>query len=126
MVVMMAPPTSRSPAMNPIHDLTRAVTMPFKALFVVGLCAFINAMTSPGHWWFQWVALGVGIATIVALAKGLRTAFALGLVAVAGCWLYRRYGAGERETFAQWASSAQPKAADVLRKIMAPRASTLR
>ena len=112
--------------MNPIRDLTRAVKMPFKALFVVGLCALINAITSPGHWWFQWVALGIGIATLVALARGLRTAFALGLVAAVGWWLYRRYGTGARERFAQWASSTQPKAADVLRKIMAPSASTLR
>jgi hypothetical protein len=64
--------------MNPIRDLTRAVTMPFKALFVVG-----------------W-------------------------------WLYRSYGAGARETFAQWASSTRPNAADVLRRIMAMPASTVR
>ena len=83
--------------MNPIRDLIRAVTRPLKALFVVGLCAVINAMTSPGHGWFQWVALGMGIATIVALAKGLRTALALGFVA-----------------------------ADVLRQVMAMPASTLR
>jgi uncharacterized membrane-anchored protein len=112
--------------MNPIRDLTRAVTMPLEALFVVGLCALINAMTSPGHWWFQWVALGMGIATIVALARGLRTAFALGLVAIVGWWLYRRYGADSRETFAPWASSAQPKAADVLRKVMAMSTSSMR
>jgi hypothetical protein len=112
--------------MKPIRDLTRAVTMPFKALFVVGLCALINAMTSPGHWWFQWVALGMGIATVVALARGVRSAFVLGVVAVAGWWLYRRYGAAAREAFAQWASSTQPRAADVLRKIMAVPASTVR
>ena len=112
--------------MNPIRDLTRAVTMPFKALFVVGLCALINAMTSPGQWWFQWVALGMGIATVVALAKGLRSAFVLGLLAIVGWWLYRRYGADARDTFAQWASSTQPKAADVLRRIMAMPTSTVR
>ena len=104
--------------MKPIRDLTHAVTMPFKALFVVGLCAVINAMTSPGHWWFQWVALGMGIATVVALAKGLRTVLVLALVAVVGWWLYRRYGIAARDTFAQWAASTQPRAADVLRRIM--------
>lgn len=64
--------------------------MPFKAAFVVGLCALINAMTSPGHWWFQWVALGMGIAAVVALARGARTALALGLIALAGRWFLRR------------------------------------
>jgi hypothetical protein len=112
--------------MNPIRDLTRAVTMPFKALFVVGLCALINAMTSPGHWWFQWVALGMGIATVVALAKGLRTALALGVVAFVGWWLYRRYGAAARDTFAEWAAQSQPRAADVLRRVMAMPTQTMR
>jgi hypothetical protein len=105
--------------MKPIRDLTRAVTMPLKALFTVGLCALINAMTSPGHWWFQWVALGMGIATVIALAKGLRAALLLGLVAFAGWWLYRRFGAAARETFAQWAASTQPQVGDVLRRVMA-------
>jgi hypothetical protein len=104
--------------MNPIRDLGRAVTMPFKALFVVGLCALINAMTSPGHWWFQWVALGMGISAVVALAKGLRSALLLALVALAGWWLYRRYGAAARDSFAQWAAGAHPRAGDVLRRIM--------
>jgi hypothetical protein len=112
--------------MNPIRDLSRAVTMPFKALFVVGLCALINAMTSPGHWWFQWVALGMGIATVVALAKGLRTALVLALVAGIGWWLYRRHGAQARDAFALWAAGAQPKAADVLRRVMAMPAQTVR
>jgi hypothetical protein len=112
--------------MNPIRDLSRAVTMPLKALFVVGLCAAINLMTSPGQWWFQWVALGMGIATVVALARGLRTALALGLAAFVGWCLYRRYGADARDAFTQWASSTQPKAADVLRKIMAMPTQTVR
>ncbi len=111
--------------MNPIRDLTRAVTMPFKALFVVGLCAPINAMTSPGHWWFQWVALGM-IATVVAPAKGLRTALALGLAAFVGWWLYRRHGPAARDTFAEWAAQSQPRAAEVLRRVMAMPAQTLR
>jgi hypothetical protein len=104
--------------MNPIRDLSRAITMPLKALFVVGLCAVINAMTSPGHWWFQWVALGMGIATVVALAKGLRTFLVLGLLAGAGWIVYRRHGAAARETFNAWASQHQPAAADVLRRVM--------
>lgn len=112
--------------MNPIRDLTRALTMPFKALFVVGLCALINAVTSPGQWWFQWVALGMGIATIVALAKGLRAALALGVIAFVGWWLFRRYGEAARDRFADWAARSQPRAADVLRRVMAMPAQTMR
>ena len=36
---------------SPITDVTRAVVMPFKALFVVGLTGTINAMTYHGVWW---------------------------------------------------------------------------
>jgi hypothetical protein len=108
--------------MRPIHDLTQAVTMPFKALFVVGLCAAINAMT-PGPWWFQWVALGMGIATVVALAKGIRTALLLGLVAWAGWWLYKRYGAEARERFHAWAAAEKPDSAGAVIRQLWPTTS---
>lgn len=100
--------------MRPIRDLTRAVTMPFKALFIVGLCAVINLMTSPGHWWFQWVALGLGIATLIALARGVRTLAVLLLAYWVGRKIYERYGAAAREAFDAWVARSQPKAADVL------------
>jgi hypothetical protein len=113
--------------MRPIRDLTRAVTVPFKALFVVGLCALINAMTSPGHWWFQWVALGMGIAVVVAVAKGLRTAFVLGLLALVGWWIYRRWGAAARDAFADWARRNElPRAADILQRVMSMPPSPVR
>ncbi len=100
--------------MRPIKDLTDAVTMPFRALFVVGICWFINAMTSPGHWWVWWVALGMGIATLVAWAKGRRTAAVLLLAFFVGRWIYRRYGAQARAAFDQWVKTSQPKAAEVI------------
>jgi len=47
----------------------------FKFLFVgpmiVGLCMVINLMTSPGDWWVQWVALGIGIAWVISLFRVL-------------------------------------------------------
>ena len=58
---------------RPVRDLTQAIVMPFKALFVVGLCFVINWMTSPGHWWVQWVALGMGIAVLVAWARAAQS-----------------------------------------------------
>ena len=106
--------------MRPIKDLTDAVTMPFKALFVVGLCWFINAMTSPGHWWVWWVALGMGIATLVAWARGLRTAAMLALIYFGGRWVYRRYGAQARAAFDQWVNTAQPKAGQVVQAFLNP------
>jgi len=104
--------------MNPLRDLTRALTMPFRALFVVGLCAVINAMTYSGHWWVKWVALGMGIATVVALARGARSLALVVLVALAGWWIYRRYGAQARASFDDWVGRTHPASADVVRRFV--------
>ncbi len=38
---------------------------------VLALCFVINWMTSPGHWWVQWAALGIGIAWVISLFRVL-------------------------------------------------------
>ena len=58
---------------RPVKDLTDAIVMPFKAVFVVGLTGLINAMTYHGVWWFKWVALGMGIAVVVSLERAAKT-----------------------------------------------------
>jgi hypothetical protein len=99
---------------RPIHNLTDAIFMPFKAVFVVALCALINSMTYDGHWWFKWVALGMGIATLVAFARAAKTLLMLALVAWVGAWLYRRYGQQARERFDDWVARTQPQASQVV------------
>jgi hypothetical protein len=103
--------------MRPIRDLTQALTMPLRALFVVGLCWAINAMTYNGVWWVQWVALGMGIATLVALARGLRTLVVLALVWWVGRELYKRYGQAAHDRFNAWVDRTQPRAAEVVRAL---------
>lgn len=104
---------------RPVSDLTRAIVLPFKALFVVGLCALINAMTSPGQWWFQWVALGMGIAVIVSWARAFKTLVLLALLYFGGRWLYRRYGEDARQRFDDWAKRTQPQASEVVQALRA-------
>lgn len=94
---------------RPVRDLTGAVVMPIKALFVVGLCALINFLTFNGHWWVQWVALGMGIAVLVALGRAARTLLVIGLVAWGGRWIYRRFGSRAGAAFDAWAAR-QPDA----------------
>ena len=94
---------------RPVSNLIDAVVMPFKALFVVGLCALINSMTSPGHWWFKWVALGMGIAVLVAWARAARTLFGLALVAAVGWFVYRRWGTQARAQFDDWVARTRPQ-----------------
>lgn len=102
---------------RPVKDLTEAVLMPLRAIFVVGLCWVINAMTYAGTWWVKWVALGMGIAVVVALGRAVRTLLVLALVAWGGRWLYRRHGAGVRAQFDAWAERTQPQAAQVVQML---------
>lgn len=79
-------------AVNPIRTLHKALTLPFTALFVVGLCLLINILTAPGHWWVQWVALGMGIAVAVAWLRALKVLVAGAAIAALGTWAYRHWG----------------------------------
>ncbi len=99
---------------RPIKNLTDAVFMPFKAVFVVGICALVNAMTYNGHWWVKWVAFGMGIATLLALARAAKTLLLLALVAWAGTWVVRRYGEQARAQFDDWVARTQPQARQVV------------
>jgi hypothetical protein len=47
----------------------RAASFLIKAPFILGLLFIINLVTSPGHWWVQWPALGIGIAWIICLIR---------------------------------------------------------
>jgi hypothetical protein len=105
---------------RPVRDLTQAVVMPFKALFVVGLTGFINAMTFHGVWWFKWVALGMGIAVLVAFARAAKTLLLLALVAWVGMKIYKRYGQAARQQFDDWVARTRPEAAQVLQALRSP------
>jgi hypothetical protein len=41
----------------------------------------INYMTSPGNWWVQWPALGIGIAWFISLGRVIVAVVAIGGVA---------------------------------------------
>lgn len=65
----------------------RSTLRAFKFLFVgpmiLVLLFIINWMTSPGDWWVQWAALGIGIAWVISLGRVIFAAVvAGGLVAL--------------------------------------------
>lgn len=47
----------------------RALKFLFVGPMVLALLVVINWMTSPGDWWVQWAALGIGIAWIICLFR---------------------------------------------------------
>jgi len=105
---------------RPVKNLTDAITMPFRAAFVIGLTGFINYATFSGDWWFKWVAFGMGIAVLVAWARAAKTLLLLAVVAFVGWKIYQRYGAQARQRFDDWVASTQPQAAQVLQALRAP------
>ena len=96
--------------MNPFRSLGDAVTMPLRAVFVVRLCFVINWMTAPGHWWVQWVILGMGIAVLSAWARAFKLLFAAGALAAIGAWAYRHWGEAGRTRVERWGASLRGNA----------------
>jgi hypothetical protein len=92
---------------NPIKTLREAVTLPFTAIFVVGICTFINWTTTPGHWWVQWVILGMGIAVISAWARAIKLLVAAGALTAVGTLAYRAWGDAGRERVRRWVDSSR-------------------
>jgi UPF0716 family protein affecting phage T7 exclusion len=103
--------------LRPVRDVIRMVTMPLKAVFVVALCGLINWMTYAGTWWVKWVALGMGIAVVLSLARGLKALLLLALAVWIGRWLLRRHGPAARAAFDDWVRTTRPEAADMLRSL---------
>jgi hypothetical protein len=69
--------------------LARSVGFIFKAPLIVLFLFIINVMTSPGHWWFQWAALGIGIAWVMSVFRVLRAILVLGGLAGLTAYLNR-------------------------------------
>ena len=66
----------------------------FKFLFtgpvILVFLVIINVMTSPGHWWVQWAALGIGLAWVLSLLRVLRMMILLGGLAALIAYLRKR------------------------------------
>jgi len=69
-----------------LHSLGFLVKGPIILLFLF----VINLMTSPGHWWVQWAALGIGIAWVFSLIRVLRAFLVVGGLAGLAAYLNRR------------------------------------
>ena len=67
----------------------RAAAFLIKAPFILALLFVINLMTSPGHWWVQWAALGIGIAWVVSLMRVIRAIVLAGGLAALGAYLFK-------------------------------------
>jgi hypothetical protein len=68
----------------------RSVKFLFTGPFILLFLVIINLVTSPGHWWVQWAALGIGIAWVVSLLRVIRAMIVLGGLAALIAYLRKR------------------------------------
>ena len=68
----------------------RAVKFLFTGPLILAMLFVINLLTSPGHWWVQWPALGIGIAWVISLFRVLRAIVVAGGLAALVAWLAGR------------------------------------
>ena len=68
----------------------RSISFLFKGPLILLFLVVINLMTSPGHWWVQWAALGIGIAWVVSLMRVIRAVVVAGGLAALGAYLLNR------------------------------------
>lgn len=66
----------------------RAFRFLFVGPIILVICVIVNALTSPGQWWVQWVALGIGIAWVISLMRVIWAVIVLG--GLAGLFAYLR------------------------------------
>ena len=61
--------------------ILQAIKFLFVGPLILALLVVINLMTSPGDWWVQWAALGIGIAWVISLIRVLFAVVAVGGIA---------------------------------------------
>lgn len=71
-------------------ETLKAIKFLFMGPVILLFLAVINVMTSPGHWWVQWPALGIGIAWVVSLLRVMRAVIVAGGLAALGAYLFNR------------------------------------
>lgn len=55
-----------------------AIKFLFMGPLILLFLVVVNLMTSPGQWWVQWAALGIGIAWVISLFRVIKAAIVLG------------------------------------------------
>lgn len=71
-------------------ETLKAIKFLFMGPVILLFLAVINLITSPGHWWVQWPALGIGIAWGISLLRVIRAVIIAGGLAALGAYLFNR------------------------------------
>ena len=71
----------------------RAVRFLFVGPAILAMLFVINWMTTPGDWWVQWAALGIGIAWFISLFRVLAAVVVAGGLAAFVAYIRQRQNA---------------------------------
>jgi hypothetical protein len=71
-----------------VIETLRAVKFLFTAPLILAFLFVINLMTSPGQWWVQWAALGLGIAWVISLFRVIKAIILAGGLAALAAILF--------------------------------------
>ena len=78
-------------SMIPGYKTFRAIKFLVTGPMILAMLFVINLVTSPGHWWVQWPAFGIGIAWFLSLLRVLRSVIVVGGLAALGYIAYRYF-----------------------------------
>ena len=85
----------------PGYKTFRAIKFLITGPMILGMLFFINLVTSPGHWWVQWAAFGIGIAWMISLMRVIRSVIVVGGLAALAYIAYRYFTKQQVEVPAQ-------------------------
>lgn len=68
----------------------RSIKFLFTGPLILVFLAILNVVTSPGHWWVQWPALGIGLAWFISLFRVIRAMIIVGGLAALIAYLGRK------------------------------------
>ena len=69
----------------------RAIKFLITGPLILAMLFVINLVTSPGDWWVQWAAFGIGIAWFLSLLRVIRSIIVAGGLAALGYLAYRYF-----------------------------------
>jgi hypothetical protein len=68
----------------------KAVKFLFVGPIILVFLFFLNLFTSPGDWWVQWAALGIGIAWVISLFRVMKAVVLAGGLAALVAYISSR------------------------------------
>ena len=78
-------------SMIPGYRTFRAIRFLITGPLILGMLFVINLVTSPGHWWVQYAAMGIGIAWMISLLRVIRSVVVVGGLAALSYLAYRYF-----------------------------------